>query len=131
MVGIDSRSGSPGVLADQTVEEGSPNHRAVSGRGFGVQWPQGQGQVGSAAIVMLDVLTQDPPQVTLAKDDQPIQCLVAERLDQPLTMSIRPRPPIGRERDPGALAAEHVVEVVDELGIPVVDEELDRRLQVL
>ncbi len=85
--------------------------------------------MGTLAVVVIDVLPKNQSEVALAEDEQPVQDFVAERLDHPLAMCVGSRTAIGRESDLGALTAEHLVELVDELGISVVDRELNRALE--
>ena len=85
--------------------------------------------MGTLAVVVIDVLPKNQSEVALAKDEQPVQGFVAERLDHTLAMGVRSRTAVGRESDLGAFAAEHLVELVDELGISVVYGELDRALE--
>lgn len=85
----------------------------------------------SMAVVVIDVLVEHQVEVVFSEDDQPVQSLVAQSLDHPLAMAVRPRTAIRCQSHPGALAAEHVVEVTDKLGIAIVDEELDRGREIL
>src|SRR5439155_25007906 len=41
------------------------------------------------------------------------------------------RAPVGCESDPGAFAAEHLIELVDEFGIPIMDGEPDWRVELV
>lgn len=80
----------------------------------------------SLAVVVREVLSQHCLKVMLADDHQPIQRFVPESLDYPLAMGVRARSSIWGENDLPAFGPEHLVEIVDELAVPVVDEELDR-----
>src|SRR2546426_11855753 len=46
-------------------------------------------------------------------------------------MGVGSRAPIGCEGDPGAFAAQHMIELVDELGIPIMDGDPDWSLQLV
>src|SRR5207245_11005109 len=46
-------------------------------------------------------------------------------------MGVGSRASVGCEGDPGAFAAEHLIELVDELGIPIMDGEPDWSLQLV
>ena len=84
--------------------------------------------MGTLAVVVIDVLPKNQSEVALAEDEQPVQGFVAERCHAlPLSESQRPLR-AGDQDDLGTLTAEHLVELVDELGISVVDSELDRAL---
>src|SRR5260370_28841992 len=86
-------------------------------------------KMGSLLVVVIDVLLKNHLQVPLAEDEQPVQGLVAQRLDHPLAMRVGSRAPVGCEGDQSAFAAEHLIELVDELGIPIMDGELDWSLE--
>ena len=77
--------------------------------------------MGSLALAVIDVLPKNQLQVSLAEDQQPVQGFVAQSLDHPLAMRVGSRAPVRREGDPGAFAAEHLIELVDELSIPIMD----------
>jgi hypothetical protein len=63
-------------------------------------------QMGSLAVVVIDVLPKNQLQVALAEDEQPVQGFVAQSLDHPLAMGVGSRAPVGCEGDPGAFAAD-------------------------
>jgi|SRR5579872_4784690 len=67
--------------------------------------------------------------MALIEDDQPVECLMAQSLDRPLTVSVGSGTPIRCWRDSGANAAKHLVELIDELGVAIVDGELQRSLE--
>src|SRR3989442_115160 len=46
-------------------------------------------------------------------------------------MGVTSRAPVRREGNPGAFAAEYLIELVDELGIPIMDGEPDWSLQLV
>src|SRR6266851_5739067 len=87
-----------------------------------------ESQMRSAAVVVIDVLAKNRPQVALAKDEHPIERLVTNRLDHSFAMGVGSQPAVWREDDLDALALEHAIELVGELGVSVVDGTLDRRL---
>ena len=87
--------------------------------------------MGSLLVVVIDVLAKHQLQVALAEDEQPVQGFVAQSLDHSLAMGVGSRAPVGCEGDPGAFAAEHMIELVDELGIPIMDGELDWSLELV
>src|SRR5437667_9408543 len=86
--------------------------------------------MGSLAVVVIDVLPKNQTQVALAEDEQPVQGLMAQGLDHPLAMCVGFRASERRKGDLGTLGAKHVIELVDELGIAIVDGELDLEPQV-
>ena len=87
--------------------------------------------MGSLAVVVIDVLPKNQTQVALAEDEQPVQGLVAQGLDHPLAMCVGFRASERRKGHLGTLGAEHVIELVDELGIAIVDGELDWSLKLV
>jgi hypothetical protein len=74
-------------------------------------------------VVVLDVRAQDPFQVALAEDEQPVQAFAPNRPDPALGMG----PGAGclerRADDTHALGAEHLVEGSRELGVAVPDQQ--------
>ncbi len=88
-------------------------------------------KMGSLAVVVIDVLPKNQLQVALAENEQPVQGFAAQSLDHPLAMGVGSRPPVGCEGDLCAFAAEHLIELVDELGIPVMYGEPDWRLELV
>jgi len=50
-----------------------------------------QGQMNAQFVVVGSICRKDPAQVGLAKDDNVIEALPADRADQPLRMSVLPR----------------------------------------
>src|SRR5438128_11326279 len=87
--------------------------------------------MGSLLVVVIDVLAKHQLQVALAEDEQPVQGFVAQSLDHPLAMGIGSRAPVGCEGDPSAFAAEHLIELADEFGIPIMDGEPDWCLELV
>jgi hypothetical protein len=87
--------------------------------------------MGSLAVVVIDVLLENQLQVALTEDEQPVQSFVPQGLDHPLAMGVGSRAPVGREGHFGTFASEHVVELVDELGGPIVDSKLDWSLKLV
>jgi hypothetical protein len=75
-------------------------------------------------VIVLDVLTQDQPQVPLAGDQHPVQALALGTGNPPLRDRVRPRRLDRRPDDPDSGCREHGVERRGELGIPVPDQEL-------
>ena len=118
------------VLVDQTVEALPAHYWPVAAPNCWLGRPEGKSEMRSLVVVVIDVLTKHHSQVALAEDEQPIQSLVAEGLDHPLTVGVGARTSVGREHDLSAFRAEHLVELVDELAVAVMDEELDRVLQL-
>jgi hypothetical protein len=49
----------------------------IADRGVAGRWPKFEAVVGSAAVVVLDVLLQDAPEVALVDDQKPVQRLPA------------------------------------------------------
>lgn len=49
-----------------------------------------QGQMRSQFVVIAGICRKDPAQVCLAKDDDVIEALPADRADQPLRMAVLP-----------------------------------------
>ena len=68
----------------------------------------------SLAVVVIDVVAKNQPQVALAEDEQPVQGLVANGLDHPLAMGVGLWAPIGSRiegvsaRELGEVTAEPV-----------------------
>jgi hypothetical protein len=88
-------------------------------------------KMGSLAVVVIDVLLKNQLQVALAEDEQPVKGFVTQGFDHALAMGVSSRAPVGCEGDPGALAAEHLIELVDKLGISVVDGKSDWSLDLV
>jgi hypothetical protein len=87
--------------------------------------------MGSLAVVVIDVLLQNQLQVALAESEQPVQSFVAQGLDHPLAMGVGSQAPKWREGHLGTFASKHVVELIDELGVPIVDSKLDWSLKLV
>ena len=86
--------------------------------------------MGSPVVVVVEVIVEQEREVTFAADERPVQTLVPDGLDHTLATPIGLWAAVGSEGNLGAFSFEYGVEVSDELGIAVVDEELDRALQV-
>src|SRR6266581_4493841 len=117
------------VFVNQSVEALLTQYRSRARRGRRLRRVKVKRKMGSLLVVVIDVLPKNHLQVALAEDEQPVQRLVAQRLDHPLAMGVGSRAPIGCEGDPGAFAAEHLIELVDELGI--MDGEPDWSLELV
>jgi hypothetical protein len=76
-------------------------------------------------VIVLDVLTQDEPQVPLAGDQHPVQALAAGAGNPPLRDRVRPRRLDRSLDDPHAGRGEDRVEGRGELGVAVPEQELD------
>jgi len=70
-------------------------------------------------------------QLALVEDDQPVQGFVTESLDHALAIGVGSWAAVGCEGDLGPFAAVHLIELVDELGIPIVDNKLDWSLELV
>src|SRR6266700_2242351 len=79
--------------------------------------------MGSLLVVVIDVLPKNQLQVAFAEYEQPVQGFVTQSLDHALAMGVGSRAPVGCEGDPSAFPAEHLIELVDEFGIPIMDGE--------
>src|SRR6516164_3384992 len=84
-----------------------------------------QRPVRAMNVIVLDVLTQDQPQVPFAGDQHPVQALSAGTGNPALRDSVRTRRPDRRPDDPHADRGEHGIERRGELGVPVPDQELE------
>ncbi len=82
-------------------------------------------------IVVIGILAEDQPQVPFAGDQHPVQALAAGAGDPPFGDRVRPRRPHGGLDGPHADRGEHRIERCGELGIPVMDEELEAASLVL
>ena len=76
-------------------------------------------------VIVLDVLTQDQPQVPLAGDQHPVQALAAGAGNPALRDRVRPRRLDRGLDDPHAGRGEDRIEGRGELGIAVPEQELD------
>jgi hypothetical protein len=124
-------SGGAPILVDQSVEA-LPTHDHA--RANGVQWlrrVEVERKMRSLAVVMLDVLAKNRLQMALAEDDQLVQSFVAQGLDHPFAVGVGSRTPVGREGDPGTFAGENLIELVDELGVPIMDGQPDGSLELV
>ena len=117
-----------GVFVDQAAEpvpSQDPDIRSRNGRRL---TPSGRAlaerPVRAMNVIVLDVLTQDQPQVPLAGDQHLVQALAAGAGNPPLRGRVRPGRPDGRLDDPHADGGEHGVERRGELGVRVPDQEL-------
>ena len=69
--------------------------------------------------------------MALAEDEHPVQGFVTQSLDRALAMGIGSRASEGRKDDPSAVGAEYLVELANELDIPIVDDELEPSLELV
>jgi hypothetical protein len=75
--------------------------------------------VRAMTVIVLDVLTQDQPQVPLAGYQHPVQALAPGAGNPPLRDRVRTRHPDRRPDDPHVGSGEHRVKGGGELGVPV------------
>jgi len=111
------RSAGAMAFVNQSVEALLTPYRSWAGRGRRPRWVKVKRKMGSLLVVVIDVLPKNHLHVALAEDEQPVQGFVAKSLDHALAMGVGSRAPVGCEGDPLAVAAEHLIELVDELGI--------------
>jgi len=76
-------------------------------------------------VIVLDVLTQDQPQVPFTGDQHPVQALAPGAGNPAFRDRVRPRCLDWRLDDPDPGCREHGAERRGELGVPVPDEELE------
>jgi hypothetical protein len=74
---------------------------------------------------VIGVLAEDEPQMPFTSDQHPVQAFAAGAADPAFGDRVRTRRLHGRLDDADADGGEHGVEGRGELGIPVVDEELE------
>ena len=60
-----------------------------------------QGEVGSRALIVGEIGTQDAAEMFLAKDDHVLEALAPDRTDEALDVRILPRRPGSAERSSG------------------------------
>jgi len=75
-------------------------------------------------VVVIDVRAQDPLEVALADDEQPVQALPADCPHPAFRVGVRARRPERRAHDAHALRAEHTIERGGELGVAIAEEQL-------
>jgi hypothetical protein len=85
-----------------------------------------QGALWTTTVVVRKVLGQDLLKMTASEDEESVQTLSADGADEALGEGVRKRGSNRGLDDPDALGAEHFIEAVGELRVPVTDEELDR-----
>jgi len=100
-------------ISDQTIY----NWRRQRGRGAQVQ-----GTVNAVCVVVLDVLLEHPPEVTLPEQQHPIGTLCAYRAHPPFRERVHPRALRRRTQHLDPLSGEHGVECVSELPATVPDQ---------
>src|SRR5579859_1499871 len=81
--------------------------------------------MGSGVVVMIDELLEDGLEMASSEDDEVIEQLSADGADPAFSEGICPWGPIGKPDHFGGLGAEDLVEGSAELGVAVVEEELD------
>jgi len=92
--------------------------------GTGWVWRlQPQRSVRAVLVVVLHVDAQDPIQVALPDDEQPVQALGTNCPDPALGVGVGVRRLHRRHKRLGSLRREDVVEGAGELRIPIADEE--------
>ena len=83
-------------------------------------------QMRPLTVVVIEILMKNEASVLFAKDEQLVEGFVAQCLDHALAVGVGARLSVGSECHPGTVAAENVVKLIYELGVPVVDRELNR-----
>jgi hypothetical protein len=93
-----------GIFADQTTEPVPPQDPDIRVRNGRTLTPSGRPlaecPVRAVNVIVLDVLTQDQPQVPLAGDQHPVQALAPGAGNPPLRDRVRPGRPDRRLDDP-------------------------------
>jgi hypothetical protein len=122
------RSCSSSVLVEQTAEQVTAVHLGwvILGAGPGTSWVwrlQMQRPVRAVLVVVLHVDAQDPIQVALPDDQQPVQALDTNCPDPAFCVGVRVRRLHRRQQHLGAFGAEHVVEAAAELRVAVAQQE--------
>src|SRR5664280_1287135 len=84
-----------------------------------------QGPVRPVLVVMDHVLGQDSLQMSTTEDEHPVEALSAYGADEALGEGVGLRSSDRGTDDPDALGLEDLVEARGELGVPVMDQELD------
>jgi hypothetical protein len=82
-----------------------------------------QGTVRTVAVVVVGVLGQDRPKLSVSENEHPVQDFTPDGADPPLRMGIRPRRPHRREKHLDRFVGEDRVERGGELGVPIADQE--------
>ena len=85
--------------------------------------------VRAVNVIVVDVLTEDRPQVPLAGNQHPVQAFAAGAGNPPLGDRVRPGRSDRGLDDPHADSGEHRVEGRSELGVAVPDQELQAGLR--
>ena len=121
--------GSSPVLVDYASEESMTLDRGIeqSHRG-GVMhwWALVEALVRAMIIEMAHVLVKDGASLLLVVDQQPVGALVADAVNEPFCVAVRPGRP-GRDLDHlDAVGGEDGIEGGGELGVPVADQEAER-----
>jgi len=75
--------------------------------------------VGSVSVGVVDVVDDEPFELTAVPDDRPVEQFTAQRADPALSERIRDRSPDRRLEDLEALCPEDLVKAVDELATTV------------
>jgi len=90
-----------------------------------VRCSEGQGSVRPVAVVVVDEDVEEPLEVLLVQDQQPVETLRANGAHEPFRHPVRPRGAKRRANDLNPLASEHPVKVVGEFLVPVANEEAE------
>src|SRR5215470_17881783 len=118
-----------GIFADQAAEPVPPQDPDIRVHNGWMLAPGGRAlaerPVRAMNVIVLDVLTQDQPQVPLAGDQHPVQALTPGAGNPPFRDRVRTRRLNRCLDDPHANSGEHRVERRGELGVPVPDQELE------
>ena len=90
-----------------------------------IRWRQAQCPVRSVPVVVRHELGEDPLQVRLVEDQEPIEAFPANRSHEPLGHRIRLRGPKRRPDNLDPLTGKHFVEGPCEFLIPVANQEAE------
>ena len=121
-------SGCSSVLVNQTAEHVEAfdaiidRERGHHRRGSGCRDIEADTAMWTAAVVVLEVTGEDPPQMLTIPDQRPVQTLGSDRAHSPLDIRVRPRRP-RRDLDRcDASRGEYRIERGGELGVPIADQ---------
>jgi hypothetical protein len=118
-----------GVFVDQSakpVSSQDPHIRIFCGRiGSPRWWVLVQRPAWPVGVVVIGVLAQDEPQMPFTSDQHPIQAFVASATYPAFGDRVRARRLYGCGDDPDSDGGERGVQRRGELGVPVMDQELE------
>ena len=115
------------VLVEQAAEARTADDLAdrMAEPVFAQRCPQAKASVRSRLVVMLDVFAQDPQEMALASDKQPVQRLATCRSDPPFAHRVGTGRPVWGDRQAHAFGTEDLIKAGHELAVAIVDHQLE------